>query len=230
MKDKEIVPIAMPGTHEAFFPFIQKELKGRKLRILDIGAGHGAFSKKLHELGHDVLPIDLFPETFRYPELICIKVDITKPFPLKDGDFDIAIAIEVVEHINDHEVFFAEVNRVLKKEGKLFISTPNILSLKSRFRFLLTGFFYSFNALNHQDHGGLQHISSITLDQYNYMAMKYGFEKAKLSIDRKQKSSMWLYIIAPLIWLYMAITKRPKTHNQKDLLFGRLLLLQYNKQ
>ena len=188
----EIVPIAMPGTHQKFLAYFETQNFSKDLRILDVGAGHGAFTKKLYDQGFEVEACDLFPEEFHFEEVSCKKVDITKPFPYPDDHFDLVIAIEVTEHILDHEVFFSEIFRILKPKGQLHLSTPNILSLKSRVRFLFRGFFYSFNPLEMDNHNGLQHVSSITLDQYNYTAMKYGFEAATFEVDRLQSTSKWM--------------------------------------
>jgi hypothetical protein len=118
----------------------------------------------------------------------------------------------------------------LNPGGKLFLSTPNILSLKSRWRFLLGGFYYAFGPLDHQRHDGLQHVSSLTFDQFNYWGAKHGFGPAELAIDKKQKSSRWLGFIRPFQWLYLQIKGVKPIHNQSKLLFGRLLFLTFRKK
>lgn len=137
----EIQAIAMPGTHQNFLKYFNKYSYKKHLKILDIGAGHGALSKKLFDLGYDVSACDLFPEIYLFEEIECKKVDITKDFPYPDNSFDLVLGIEVIEHIIDHEKFFSEISRILNKNGILYLSTPNILSMKSRIRFLFRGFF-----------------------------------------------------------------------------------------
>lgn len=44
--------------------------------------------------------------------------------PFKDNSFDHVIALDVIEHIKDDALFLNEILRVLKKRGKLFITTP----------------------------------------------------------------------------------------------------------
>ena len=134
----------MPGTHQKFLPYFQSHVKDTSLQILDIGAGYGAFSQRLYNLGFDVSACDLYPEIFRFDKIVCEKADIMLGLPYAENSFDVVVSIEVMEHINVHEVVFRDVNRILKPCGRVFISTPNILSLKSRFRFLFSGFFYSF--------------------------------------------------------------------------------------
>ncbi len=230
-KSKKIVPIAMPGTHQNFLKYFKKQSIGKDVKILDLGAGHGAFTKTLFEMGYSVEACDLFPEHFYYEEIKCAKVDITEPFPYSDGCFDVVIAIEVSEHILDHENFFAEICRILKPGGKLFISTPNILSMKSRLRFMFRGFYYSFNPLEMQNYDGLQHIASMTLDQYNYCAVKHGFHKAEYAIDKEQKSSRWLLVLFyPWMWLYGKLKSVNQMHNDYRLLVGRILFLQFDRR
>lgn len=227
---QKIQPIAMPGTHKKFLEFFLKQNNSKNSKILDLGAGHGAFSQKLFNLGFDVQACDLFPEIFEFPEIECKKADATQQLPYADNSFDVVIAIEVSEHISDHEMFFSETNRILKPNGKLYISTPNILSLKSRMRFLMSGFFYSFNPLEMNNHDGLQHVSSLTLDQYNYLAVKNNFTKAVIEIDKKQSTSKYLLIfLYPILLLYRIIKHFKSNHNQTKLLLGRILFLTFNK-
>jgi SAM-dependent methyltransferase len=222
----EIKPITMPGTHERFLEFFKKQKEPVSLKVLDLGAGHGAFSQRLYNMGYNVEACDLFPEIFEFDKVKCTKVDITKPFPYDDHSFDLIIAIEVSEHVADHEIFFSECSRVLKHGGRLYITTPNILTLKSRIRFLFTGFFLAFNPLQLDNYDGLQHVASLTPDQYNYIAVKNGFGTAEINVDREQKTSRWwLIILFPLIWLYPRVKKISTQHNQRKLLLGRLLFL-----
>jgi len=225
---KEIKPIAMPGTHECFYKYFMQKSFDRKVKILDVGAGHGFFAKILYDNGYETYACDLFPDNFWFDKIECKKVDITKNFPYPDDFFDLVIAIEVCDHINDHEVFFSEISRILKPDGQLILSTPNILSLKSRVRFLLRGFYYSYKPLHPTNFDGLQHVASLTLDQYNYIAVKNGFQKACFDIDKKQGTSKWLLLLFfPLIFINTIIKNVPTFHNEIKLLLGRLLFLSF---
>jgi len=227
----EIKPITMPGTHQRFLEFFKRQKEPISFKVLDIGAGHGAFSQKLYELGYDVHACDLFPELFYFDKITCTKVDITKPFPYADNSFDLLIAIEVSEHITDHENFFSESGRILRPGGKLYLTTPNILTLKSRIRFLFSGFFLAFNPLQLSNYDGLQHVASLTPDQYNYIAVRNHFSKAVLAIDREQRTSrLWYVLLFPWLWLYPRIKKINIMHNQRKLLLGRLLFLTFNNK
>ncbi len=230
MSDNKIVPISIPGIHQAFWPYFVKSTGGKKIKVLDCGAGHGAFTKELYENGYDVSACDLFPEIFYYDKLECKKADVTVSLPFEDDQFDAIVAMEIMEHIQDHEVFFAESNRILKKDGAVYISTPNVLSLKSRIRYFFTGFFYSFKPLEIENYDGLQHVASLTLDQYDYLAVKKGFKRAEYAFDKRQTTSMLLMVLYPVLWLMSKIKKTGSFHNQLDLLTGRIIFLRYVKK
>lgn len=227
---EEIKPITMPGIHQKFLAYFKKQQEPEKLKVLDMGAGHGAFSKRLHDMGFDVHACDLFPENFVFDKIECKKVDITGDFPYEDNTFDIIIAIEVSEHVLDHEKFFSETNRILKPGGRFYVSTPNILSLKSRVRFLFSGFPYSFKPLEIKNYDGLQHVASLTLDQYDYLAVKNNFQQAEFEIDKEQSTSKLLMIfIYPFLYILHKIKNIGNKHNQRKLLLGRLLFMKFRK-
>lgn len=229
--NKEIRPITMPGVHMRFLKYFKGRSEPEGLKILDVGAGEGALTQKLHAMGHQLQACDFSPEAFKFDPVKCDPVDICKPFPYADQAFDRVIAVEVTEHILDHESFFSEINRILKPGGKFYISTPNILSMKSRFRFLFQGFPYGFKPLEMKQYDGMQHVASLTLNQYNYIAIKYGFGEAEYTFDRIQSTSRWLrFLFLPLIWLVGRIKGYSRIHNTKALLLGRLLFMVFSKE
>ncbi|MBK7409669.1 MAG: class I SAM-dependent methyltransferase [Saprospirales bacterium] len=182
-----IQPIAIPGIHQRFFKLFQATAaRFDKPTVLEVGAGHGAFTQKIWKEGYDVTACDLFPEIYQFEEVPCTRVDITQEFPFPSEAYDLVVAVEVMEHIHDHEVFFGECHRILKKNGVLMVSTPNILSLKSRIRFLFSGFYYSFKPLDHARHDGMQHIASLTIDQYHNLGIRAGFLDFMVDIDKRQ--------------------------------------------
>ncbi len=223
--NREIKPIAIPGIHARLYDYLMELLpKFEQPKILDIGAGHGYLVKKLHEAGYDIMASDLFPEYFYYDKIECQQADITKILPFNDNSFDVILAVELMEHVHDHEVFFKEANRILKKDGMLLFTTPNILSLKSRMRFLYSGFYYSFGPLDHQVNDGLQHKGSLTIDQYRNLSILSGFSSFNVSIDKRQSTSMWLSFLIPIMKLYCYLKKIDyNVHNQFDYLTGRVL-------
>jgi len=64
------------------------------------------------------------------------KKDLNKPFNL-NKKFDVIIAGELIEHLENTGIFLENVKRHLKKEGVFFLTTPNPTS----FRFFFYGLF-----------------------------------------------------------------------------------------
>jgi SAM-dependent methyltransferase len=120
-------------------------------KVLDIGAGHGAFSKRLSEAGYEVSAIEYF-SNFNVPAATHYKSDLNEDWPESLHDkFDFAVAIEVVEHLENPFHFFRQLHKVLVKSGngKAIISTPNPLNVQDRWKFLFNG---RVDSLKHNDH------------------------------------------------------------------------------
>ncbi len=115
------------------------EKKGDKLRYLDIGP-RGNFLKKvaddfsINTLGLD--QSDRLADYLKKKGIKMIKADLQKKIPVKDGSLDIISGLLVIEHLVDPEFFIKEMRRILKKDGLLILSTPNMNSLGSRLRIL----------------------------------------------------------------------------------------------
>jgi 2-polyprenyl-3-methyl-5-hydroxy-6-metoxy-1,4-benzoquinol methylase len=70
-----------------------------------------------------------------------VQCDIeTQTFPFKDNTFDIVLFMEVMEHLGVNPIHaLKEANRVLKKDGVMVLTTPNILRLQNLKSIILTG-------------------------------------------------------------------------------------------
>lgn len=106
--------------------------------VLDVGCGRGAHAE-------DPIPIRRELRIFKgkCAETIGIDVDETvkdNPFldefrlmessrwPLEDESVDVCMCDNVLEHIEDPELFFSESKRVIKPGGYLCVRTPNALN------------------------------------------------------------------------------------------------------
>jgi len=107
---------------------------------LDVGCADGSFSKMLRdELGFTTYGIDISKDVVELAKknnVIAIQHDLNKNLPYKNNSFDVIIACEIIEHIFDTDKLISEFNRVLKKDGIIIISTPNLASLTNRIRLL----------------------------------------------------------------------------------------------
>jgi len=114
----------------------------QKGKVLDLGCGDGRAGKKLFDLGFAVEACDMDKERFEFhQEIKFTEGNLAHPLPYKDNFFDYVIFMEVIEHIYNPHFVISEISRILRKGGRLILSTPNILNIGSRFRFLMEGSF-----------------------------------------------------------------------------------------
>lgn len=104
-------------------------------KILDLGCGPGFYTKILNENGAKIKGIDISEESIKIAQKenpsIELKVgDITKKLPFKNSEFDIVLSSLVLDHIENWNPVFKEVNRVLKKGGMFIFSTYNPVVFK----------------------------------------------------------------------------------------------------
>ena len=105
--------------------------------VVDVPAGTGITSRLLRDFGARVHPFDLFPEYFKTEGLTCERANLMKGLPLPDGFADVVFCQEGIEHFRDQCRAFEEFNRILKKDGTLFVTTPNCSNLQSKLSHLL---------------------------------------------------------------------------------------------
>jgi SAM-dependent methyltransferase len=109
-----------------------KEIKGKK--ILDIGCAGGWYTKYLLDNGADVIATDVNKNmveiTKKRIKNKCdvIQADINNGFDfIKDSFLDIVLASLILHYIKNIEKAFIEINRILKTNGEIIISTHHPL-------------------------------------------------------------------------------------------------------
>jgi SAM-dependent methyltransferase len=235
--------IAHEKTHRKVLEIFSSFEKRGKL--LEIPAGEGALAWQLHKLGYDVTGGDVDPKFFKVRPLRCIYVDMNKPFPIDDGQYDFISCIEGVEHLEDQFHFVRECARVLKPGGTLVLSTPNILNLASRLKFLFSGFYSLFpRPINeYSQFPVFDHINPVTYYQLRYMLHTLGFQINGIHTDFLRRSAVGLCFLKPLVQLYSIRTMRKESDSKqrsanreirrvlasRSILFGRTLILTARK-
>lgn len=100
---------------------------GRVDRPLDLGCGDGRLTADLQaaELtGADVSPVALGRARRRLPEARLVELEPDAPLPFGDGEFDLVLLAETLEHVRDVQLLLSEARRVLRPGGTLAVTTP----------------------------------------------------------------------------------------------------------
>ncbi len=116
---------------------VLKMLDGNGGKILDVGCGDGYISKAIAEkTSAEVYGVDVSPDLVSAAKKRGVKAMVCDlecgKLPYKDSFFDAIFCGDVLEHIFDTESLLAEMNRVLKPDGFLILSIPNIAAWYNR--------------------------------------------------------------------------------------------------
>ena len=169
------------GLHEQIAEKIQTEvLPGGK--ILDWGAGEGALTARLSDLGFQVTAADKDQENFKCRQAKFTKVNFDSLDELNDfvekheGEFDAVLGIEVIEHVQDQWQYVRQLMMMAKQDGLVIITTPNTTSWISRLIFFFTGRFHQFG------NGDLcyGHINPITPWELELILLESGASKINI--------------------------------------------------
>jgi len=102
-------------------------------RVLDVGTGTGTNLRLLGELGfEDVTGVDASDDAVRFcaaKHLGLVEQGDACALPFPDGAFDLALATDVVEHLEDDGKALAELRRVLRPGGSALLTVPAFPSL-----------------------------------------------------------------------------------------------------
>lgn len=102
----------------------------RKIKILDMGCGTGAFTSKLIKSNFDIHGVDISPESIKlarklYPQINFSVGDIENLLFFDDESFDLITLSGVLHHFDNFENVISECYRLLKKKGRIFAYDPN---------------------------------------------------------------------------------------------------------
>lgn len=111
------------------------KLVGKNKKVLDIGCYDGTISKLIKDNGNDVYGVDISEpavELARLKGIQAKRADIEEEIPFPNGFFDVIVMGEVIEHIFDTDNFLKNIRKLLKVNGYVIITTPNLAALGRR--------------------------------------------------------------------------------------------------
>jgi SAM-dependent methyltransferase len=121
------------GRRELFARELAGAGIGPDARILDVGTGTGANLRMLRELRLDrVTGLDNNELAIQFcasKGLGLVQRGDICAMPFAPGSFDVVLATDVIEHVDDDRAALAEIARVLKSGGTALVSVPAFPSL-----------------------------------------------------------------------------------------------------
>lgn len=94
-----------------------------KGKLLDLGCGEVPLFKAYKNFITDSVCID-WENTIHKNPYLDLEHNINEPLPFQDEEFDTIVLSDVLEHIYRPEQLWLEMNRVLKKNGKVLLNVP----------------------------------------------------------------------------------------------------------
>jgi len=161
---------------------------GRGEKVLDLGCNDGAITNEIFKKGNDVVGVDLKGivniARKKFPRIKFVAHDLSQRFPWRNGSFDTAVALEIIEHVVDDELFLQECFRILKKDGRLILSVPNVAYFPFRIALML-GKFYEFGT----------HVHNYTFETIRKKLENVGFKiMAEKGAEYESGPRKWYFI------------------------------------
>ena len=114
------------------FNINSKEKPLKRLNILDIGCGGGLLSEPMSRLGANVVGIDASKKNIEIAKYHLkkskLQIEYIHASPenlIHNKKFDVILNMEIVEHVENIDLFIKESTKFLKKSGIMFIATLN---------------------------------------------------------------------------------------------------------
>ena len=149
--------------HNIKFNYFKKRIKAKEIH-LDIGCGPGTFVNILNKksIGIDISNNQIIYAKNKFKNKKFKFKQFKKKIPLKKNSIDTISLIELIEHLNNKDLIFLmkECKRVLKKNGIIYLSTPNYYSLWPLLEILVN----IFSSLNYKH----QHINKFNKKKFLY--------------------------------------------------------------
>ncbi len=112
----------------------------RQGAVLDVGCGSGALVASMAEMGHLVHGVDLSPGMVAKARTYVseqglnpdnIQSAAVEKLPFDDNTFDVVTCVGVLEYVCDEKAALTELKRVVKKDGRIILTMPNIFKLQN---------------------------------------------------------------------------------------------------
>ena len=128
-------PVRLEYIKKSILKNFKKKTKDKSLnniKILDIGCGGGLLCEPLSKLGADVIGIDASEKNIKIAKTHARKNNLRINYYCASPEnflfkqkFDVVLNMEIIEHVENVNIFLKESSKFLKKNGVMFIATLN---------------------------------------------------------------------------------------------------------
>lgn len=147
--------LSLGSSHPRIYRLVAETLAalGSGGVLADIGCGSGGLWPLVRDrftrcVGVDAVRYDGCPADIEFRAL-----DLESGrLPLDDASVDAAVAVEVIEHVENPRALVREMARVVRPGGVVLLTTPNQLSLLSLLTLVVKGSFAAFQARDYPAH------------------------------------------------------------------------------
>ncbi len=144
-------------SHDFIYQLLEKLVNQFDLtgNVLDFGAGIGTVAHRLaisrrfkNVVAADIMSRPDYIDT----SVTWISCDLNERTQLPDRSFDVIVAAEVIEHLENPRAVAREWARLLRLGGTLILSTPNNESWRAIASFIVRGCFAAFGDASYPAH------------------------------------------------------------------------------
>lgn len=213
-----VIPaFAAPGIHEAVFSSFLECNFPKEVKVLILGSGAGSFDQKLFQSGYsNITATDLIEENYLMKGVTFIPFDLNNDFSTL-GTFDVVIALEIIEHVENQFHFIRCIKKILTKNGVLYLSTPNVESTFSRAKFYFFGrlHFFSVKELFGTGHINpiFSHIFAFNLEQSNFKIVSH-FTNGNVWANNFFSTNLMMKVVYGIFFVFSFLTFN---RNNKDI-------------
>jgi len=169
-------------------------IEGKKeMKVVEVGAGFGRLTEVYLDMFRKILLVDPSRNLLSraeakfkaYSQVECRKGGLEK-IPCQTRSVDVVLVIRVLHHIENLDLVFAEVNRILKKKGYLVLEYPNKVHLLSRLRAFFKRDFDYFKSEEVVDKRSFKNVigGSIPFNNYHPKAVSKKLKKAGFEVKK----------------------------------------------
>jgi ubiquinone/menaquinone biosynthesis C-methylase UbiE len=173
------------NTHNTVHGLLLEMLGDVKGKVIaDLPCGAGTFSVRLAALGSTPVPIDIMRhDPFYYHGESLRLADANEGIPCDSESLDALVSIEGIEHFENPTHFLRECARVIRPDGFIFITTPNVDALRSRKSVFLKGYPRFFDPLS-CDEKAAGHLLPVDMIFFRGAAKRAGLEIVRVAVNR----------------------------------------------